>query len=66
MPFEITPEPSPEEREALDAALERLLAGEATPPAYASAWREAGIRENVDGGDYATARPRRSPGASRA
>jgi len=45
---QITPEPSPEERAAILAALERLVEGGAGPPAYRSAWRETGIRENLD------------------
>ena len=68
MEFEFTPEPSPEEREALVAALERLLRDDGVPethPAYRSAWRTNGILESV-GGDYATARRRRTPGATRA
>ena len=50
MDAEFTPEPSPEEREALEAALERLLSGvgETQPEAYASRWRRAGLRENVE------------------
>jgi hypothetical protein len=45
--LQITPEPAPDERRAVAAALERLL----TPPAlglpaqYRSAWRRAGIAE---------------------
>jgi hypothetical protein len=35
------------------------------PGPYRSAWRQAGIAENV-AGSYATARPRSSPGATRA
>jgi hypothetical protein len=67
----IRPEPTPEERAAILAALERLLSENAGPPAYRSAWRDMGVRENLDDsareGDYgATVRPRRSPGASRA
>lgn len=46
MEAEIRPEPTPVERAAIIAALERLLAD--GPPAYRSAWREAGIRENLD------------------
>lgn len=42
----MSPEPSPEEREALDQALARLLE-ERTHPVYGSAWREAGLRENL-------------------
>ena len=41
----ITPEPSPDERAAILAALDRLVA-DAQPPAYRSAWRREGIREN--------------------
>lgn len=48
MEHEIKPEPSPEERAAILAALERLLDGDAGPQAYRSAWREAGVRENLD------------------
>jgi hypothetical protein len=44
----IEPEPSPEEREAIELALGRLLEDEAVPPAYRSAWRRAGIAENVE------------------
>ncbi len=67
MDFEITPKPSPAEREALAAAFLKLLSGEVAPQAYLSVWRNAGIRENAGDDDgYATARPRKSPGASRA
>jgi hypothetical protein len=45
---EISPEPSPEERAAILAALECLLENDPLPPAYRSAWREAGVRENLD------------------
>jgi hypothetical protein len=64
----IEPEPGPEEREAIELALERLLDGDSLAAAYASAWRNTGIHENIDTGKtaYATARPRRSPGATRA
>jgi hypothetical protein len=65
--LEISPEPSPVEREALTIALQRLLAGQVLPQAYASGWRTVGIRENLDAEeDYATARPRSTPGARRA
>ena len=40
----ITPPPSPEERAAILAALDRL-AENGLPAAYRSAWREEGIRE---------------------
>jgi hypothetical protein len=45
---EIRPEPTPEERAAILAALERLFSDGGAPPAYRSAWREAGIRENLE------------------
>jgi hypothetical protein len=45
---EIRPEPSPEERAAILLALEQLLAEDARTPGNRSAWREAGIRENLD------------------
>jgi hypothetical protein len=66
--LEIRPEPAPEERAAIEIALERLPAGPALPPAYTSGWRAAGIAENIELGRtaYATARPRSSPGATRA
>jgi hypothetical protein len=63
--FDVEPEPTPEERAALTLALERLLAGEQVPTPYRSAWRHAGIIDNL-GDPYATARPRSSPGATRA
>src|SRR5207247_4638209 len=39
---EIRPEPTPEERAAILAALEQLFSDGGTPPAYESAWRDAG------------------------
>jgi hypothetical protein len=63
--FVLEPEPDPGEREAVAVALERLLAREQVPTPYRSAWRRLGIAENVASG-YATARPRNSPGATRA
>jgi hypothetical protein len=63
MDLHITPEPPPEEREAIEAALRKLLRGPALPQAYTSAWRRAGIRDSID---QAVARPRRSFGATRA
>jgi hypothetical protein len=45
--FEIRPEPSPEEREAIVAALDAELALDGLPVAYRSAWREQGIRESL-------------------
>jgi hypothetical protein len=44
---EIRPDPTPEERAAILAALERLVSD--GPPAYRSTWRKLGVRENVDG-----------------
>jgi hypothetical protein len=43
--IEITPEPTPEERAAIVAALDQLAADEAGGP---GAWWEAGLRENVE------------------
>ncbi len=50
MDVDITPDPTPEEREAIVRALERLLAHgpNELPAAYRSAWRNAGLRENVE------------------
>ena len=69
MAFEITPEPTPEERDALLRALAAQNGAHERP----SRWWEAGIREAVEGEaeeyeapDQARARPRRSAGASRA
>jgi hypothetical protein len=61
----IEPEPDPKEQQALTLALERLVAGERLPAPYRSVWRQAAILENVED-DQATARPRSSPGATRA
>jgi hypothetical protein len=47
--LEIRPEPGPEEREAILCGLEKLMVAQAgRPAAYGSAWRAAGIRENVE------------------
>jgi hypothetical protein len=43
---EIRPEPGPEEREAILAALDKLETTDAVGP-YCSAWRTEGIRENL-------------------
>jgi hypothetical protein len=43
----IEPEPSPEERAAILAALEEQLAEHSGSSAYRSAWRESGVRENA-------------------
>ena len=47
MELEIEPEPDPREREAIEAAILRLLGEKTLPPAYVSSWRRAGIAENV-------------------
>lgn len=47
MDLEIRPEPSPEEREAIIAALEGDLARDDLPAPYRSAWRDQGIRESL-------------------
>jgi hypothetical protein len=53
MDYEIRPDPTPREREAIVVALERLLARNSMPAPYTSRWREAGLRENI--GDDADA-----------
>ena len=45
MNVEITPEPTPEERAAIEAALEQLAEDEAGSP---GSWWEAGLRESVE------------------
>ena len=47
MEREITPEPSDEERAAIEEALARLESGEDSPPA-GSRWWQAGVREAVE------------------
>jgi hypothetical protein len=50
--YSFRPEPEPREREALELALDRLLADDADePPAYGSEWRRAALAEGVAGGD---------------
>ena len=44
--FEITPEPTPEERAAILVALDRVLAEEEWGPGR---WWEAGLRESLEG-----------------
>jgi hypothetical protein len=46
MELEITP--NPDDPEAIAAAVEALLGFEAVPAGYRSAWRDQGIRENLD------------------
>jgi hypothetical protein len=60
--------PEPEERDAVLAAVEALLARDSLPLAYRSGWRQRAIRENVEFSErYGDAvRPRSSPGATRA
>lgn len=50
MEAEIKPDPTPEERAAILAALGRLVSEAA--PAYRSAWRQLGVEENLDGDDF--------------
>jgi len=64
MDVEIKPEPPPDEREAIEVALRRLIGHGTLPAAYASAWRKAGLRDALE--PYAAARPRKSFGATRA
>lgn len=47
MEREIEPEPTSQEREAIEAALDGERANGAQPAAYRSAWRADGIRENA-------------------
>lgn len=67
MKLEIKPDPSPAERKAIERALALVLG---SPSRLRSAWREAGVRENTQpeaqSEAQAAARPRRSPGATRA
>ena len=64
MDIEIKPEPEPDQREAIEAAMRRLANAPTQPAAYASTWRKTGLREALD--PYAAARPRNSFGATRA
>ncbi len=48
MEVRITPEPTPEERAAILAALELVRAAESGDP---GPWWRAGLRENLDGED---------------
>ena len=45
--MEVEIRPEPDDRDAVLAAVEALFSADAEPPAYRSAWREAGVRENV-------------------
>ena len=68
MSFEITPAPTPEEREVLVRTLTTRTGGNKR----SSRWWEAGIREAIDADPdenepgQASARPRSNAGASRA
>ena len=64
--MELRIRPEPEQRDAVEAAVEALLKGETLPPVYTSAWRLRAIRENAGDGYGETVRPRRTPGATRA
>lgn len=66
MDVRITPEP--DDRDTVLAAVEALLARDELPPAYRSAWRDIGVRENLGGDDLhgETGLPRSTPGATRA
>ena len=64
MDVEIKPEPGPDEREAIELALRRLLTRGKLPHAYTSLWRREGLREALE--DQVAVRPRRSLGATRA
>ena len=66
MDVRITPEP--EDRDAVLAAVEVLLARDPLPAAYRSGWRLRGVLENVgeDEDQDDTGLPRSSPGATRA
>ena len=66
MDVRITPEP--EDRGAVVAAVEALLARDLLPAAYRSVWRLRGVLENVgeDEDQDETGLPRSSPGATRA
>ena len=57
----IDPEPDPETRDALTLALERLLYRGEQPSVYASAWRQAGIAENLDDVDPSSGLGDRAP-----
>jgi len=48
MELAIVPDPSDEERVAIEVALRRLAAPRALPPAYTSAWRRAALGESVE------------------
>jgi hypothetical protein len=45
--YVVRPQPEPEEREALELALGRLLGADSGPAAYRSEWRRAALEEGV-------------------
>jgi hypothetical protein len=45
--MEVEIRPEPEDRDAVLAAVEALLSADVEPPAYRSAWRQAGVLENI-------------------
>lgn len=55
MQIDVTPEPSPAEREAVIEAIQRLLGPERRAPA--SAWWREGVRENVYADEAEPAEP---------
>lgn len=46
--MELRIRPEPEDRDAVVAAIEALLARDSLPSAYRSLWRQRAIRENVE------------------
>jgi hypothetical protein len=60
MALEISPEPTPGEREAVVKGLERLLAGDeqGLPAPYVSRWRQAALYESVVGERHGPPDPR--------
>ena len=48
MEISIQPEPGPDERAALEAAAARLVEPPEPPASYVSAWRRAGVAENLE------------------
>jgi len=69
--FETTPAAQPDERDAIERALERFIGSGALPPQYRSRWLAAALRENAAPLDEAVdpvyaGRPRSTRGATRA
>jgi hypothetical protein len=61
MEFVARPDPDPEEREAIELALERLLRPDELPSAYRSRWRAEGIAESLDDGEEDPAGGHKTP-----